>query len=133
MPIFAELLTVAKKIDNYAADATGGGLWTSTTTYEVTVPAGKRWFLLGGVIKPDTSATTSTTAYNAADEPLYKIGYQAAGTNLQAMLKQTADYNHANPHGHPLVLDAGDYVDVEFGAAQGASAYCSCVVLEVDV
>lgn len=130
----SDILQYAKKVDNYEKDATGAtALWPADTTYVATCPTGKRWFLIGGVIKPDVNATAMTIVFNSSDEPLYQVGYQAASTNQQALLKQTADYNHANSHGHPLIMDAGDYLKVTFGAAQTANAYCSCVVLEVNV
>ncbi|GAG75607.1 unnamed protein product [marine sediment metagenome] len=69
--IVTDALTLATKINNYDIDATAGGLWTSTTIYEVTVPAGKRWFLIGGVVNRAVSATLTGRVFNAADKPLY--------------------------------------------------------------
>jgi len=128
--IFAELLTLARKLNNYEVYGAGAGpLWTSTTNYKAVVPAGKRWFLYGGVVFRSASATASINVYDAADKKIYTLGSHAAATGI-------CHYPEAENTGSlafPIPLDAGEYVDITLGAAQGATAYGTCVVLEVDI
>ena len=128
MPIFAELLTVAKKVDNYEI-YTGAGdtYWVDTTHYRATCPAGKRWVLLGGMFSRDVSGTATTYVYNVGDELIAQLGYEAAATGR-------AGYPEwAQAKGTMWMFDAGDYVEIIFGAAQSTAAFASCVVLEIDV
>jgi len=120
-------LTVARKIDNYDKDATGGGLWATTQQYKVTVPSGKRWFLLGGITYRSVSSTLTGAIHDSSDNMLYYVCSAAAATGY-VMYPQTTFQL-----GTPAVLDAGDYVNITFGTAQDANAFCTCVVLEVDV
>ena len=132
MSIFAELLTVAKLIDNYDIDATGGGLWASTTTYKATVPVGKRWFFIGGTVNRTVSATLQAQINNAADKLIMYLGYASAATGKTAYPNTVESGTSMCPPGF-VPMDVGMYVLVTFGAAQNASAEASCLVLEVDV
>ena len=115
----------AKKVDNYAIDATGGGLWTTTTTYKIVCPTGKRWVLIGGVINRGVSATVNVIVYNASDEPIQFLYYAAASTG-------TSGYPSSTNAGNGVpILDVGEYVLATFGAAQNAASYMTCLVLEV--
>jgi len=126
-PIIVPLLTVAKKLNNYKANATAGGLWTDTTHFRVTVPTDKRWFLLGGHVKRDIAATINTEVYDSSDQKIGKLMDDASGTGLVTFPE--ADYFI----GTPWILDAGEYIESVFSVAQGTSATHSCVVLEVNV
>ena len=133
MVVVTDLLTVARKLNNYEADATGGTLWTSTTTFRATCPVGKRWFLLGGVVLRDVSATCAIMLYDAANKIIQRIASETAGTTAFAYPSQTAVAAAQAPVGTLLILDVGEYLQMTFGAAQSTAAYASCVVLEVDV
>lgn len=130
--IFAELLTVAKKLNNYEDDATSGTLWTSTQTFEVVVPTDKRWFVLGGQVTRDVSSTVIITARDAADKIITMIYSAGAGTGTNAWPNTVASAS-TYPFAVPLILEAGEYIYMAFGTAQGATAHASCMVLEVDV
>lgn len=124
----ATLFETAKRISNYAKDATGGGLFTDTTHYRVTVPAGKRWFFIMGYHNRDVSSTTVQAIYNSADDMILWLNADSAGTGIARML----NYNQFMM-GLPIVLEAGDYFEITFGTAQGASCEVSYHVLEVSV
>ena len=130
--IFVELLTLAKKVTNYALDATGGGLWATTTKFKVTCPAGKRWFVIAGSINRAVSSTLDTRIYDESDVVLYMVDNQGAATGITSFPNKTANALIA-PTAYPLVMDAGDYLDMSFGTAQNASSWASFTVLEVDV
>lgn len=123
----ADQLHYAEKVDNYEVDATSGILWVSTTNFRVTCPASKRWFLIGGVIKRTVSATVIGYVRDSSDNILHKLCDEAAATATTNF----PDKDYVTGQG--FVLDAGDDVSLTFGVAQNASAYASCVVLEVDI
>lgn len=127
--IVAELLTVSKLQDNYDVDATAGGLWTATTTYQATVPAGKRWKLLGGSVYRSVNATVIVEIRNAANQAIVRLDSLSASTG-------TSSYpgaSYIGPVCSGLMMDPGWYILMTFGVAQDASAWASAVVLEVDV
>ena len=127
MVVVTDLLTVARKINNYDIDATAGGLWTDTTHYKVTCPVGKRWFLIGGVVVRAVSATLEGYVKDSSDKIIgYLISETAAATSNMYP-------EYAFQVGNYIVLDVGEYVELVFGVAQNASSYASCMVLEVDV
>ena len=126
MPISVDLLTVAKKVNNYKADATAGGLWTSTTEYKATCPAGKRWFLLGGIVYRDVSHTLTAIVRDAADKSLYYLSLKTAATGYTGFPDVANNISN-------YVIEAGEYVQLFFGGAQSTGAAASCVVLEIDI
>ena len=113
-------------VDNYAIDATGGGLWIDTTHYRVTIPTGYVGWLWGGYYKGNTANTVVITVANSADKPLFVLLDEANGST-----------GHYFPDpalmnlGMPLVLKAGDYVEALAGAAQDGTAYASCSITSV--
>ena len=113
-------------VDNYDIDATAGGLWTDTTHYRVTVPAGYNYLLWGGYYKGNTADTVVITVANAADKPLFVLLDEANGS--------TGHY-YPDPAlmnlSVPLVLKAGDYIEALAGAAQDANAYATCVITPI--
>jgi len=125
--IVAELLTLALKKDNYDIDATGGGLWLSTTNYRVTVPANKRWFLIGGATFRDVSATLYISLRNSAGNELTRLDEVGAGTGYRVYPQSTQQI------GQPYILDAGEDINMTFGVAQGVTAFATCIVLEIDL
>lgn len=123
------LLTQAKKVNNYAENATGGGLWVSTSNYRAVVPSLKRWFLYGGFTIRDASATMKAFIYDASDKYVLQLADWAAAAGA-AYYPESANTGTCL---FPWVMDAGEYISLVFGAAQGAGASANCVVLEVDV
>ena len=134
MPIFAELLTVAKLVDNYEIDATGTtAKWPTDKLYKAIVPAGKRWFFMGGAFKRDVASTSEVVIKNASDELVYQLDSFGSATTMAAYPSTTAQINTlARPLG-PIIMDAGGYVQLSFATSQTAGAHASCNVLEVDV
>jgi hypothetical protein len=132
MSISAELLTLAKKVVMYEAYAAAGTTyWTSTTVFKATVPTGKRWIVLGGMIYRSQNATVIAQGCDASDHKMYQFVSEAAAQTLTTFPNRTAsaafgDYSRA-------VLDPTDYIQFTFGAAQDTNAYITLVVLEVDV
>lgn len=120
-------LTRARKLNNYVLDATGGGLFTSTTRYRVTVPPGKRWILLGGIINRDNSSTLSIYLYDVDDNIIGRLLQEAAGTGIDSFPEEEWSI------GTSWVLDPGEYIESIYGTAQGVAAYHTCVVLEVSI
>lgn len=128
MPLVASVLTLARKLNHFEEDATAGGThWLDTTHYRVVVPAKKRWFVLGGQVDRDVSATVNTGVFDSSDNQIGKLMDDAAGTGLVSFPEDSYFI------GTPWILDAGEYIESVFGVAQGASATHSCVVLEVDI
>lgn len=125
--ILARLLTVTKKVNNYALDATGGGLWISTTEFRVTCPADKRWFLVGGVVKRNVSSTLIGYIRDVSDNLLFKLCDESAAASTTSFPE--ADYQI----GTMPIMDAGEDLTLIFGTAQDAGSRASCVVLEIDV
>ncbi|GAG68827.1 unnamed protein product, partial [marine sediment metagenome] len=81
-----DVLTFAKKLDNYAIDATGAGAtgttyWLDTTHYRVTVPASKRWKFIAGWCGRAVNSNANGFIRNAADDPLCSFVTQAAAAS----------------------------------------------------
>lgn len=129
--IITDLLTHAKKVDNYEEDATSGTLWTSTTTFKVICPSTKRWFLIGGAAFRKQSSTMSAQIRNGADKVILYLGEHAAGATICGYPATTGGLTGV-PTTMP-VLDAGDYVLLTFGTAQDSDSWATCVVLEIDI
>ena len=123
--VFAHVFIGGKIKDNYEADATGATAhWPDTTHYKATVPAGKRWIFIEGVVKPDANATITGHILNDDDEVIAFLCSIGATTALQ--LYPTSGLKNWIP------MKAGDYVQLTFGAAQGANAYASAIIVELD-
>ncbi len=99
-----------------------------TSNHKITVPAGKRWRLLYGVIYRDQNADLTIALKDSGDKMLNILTYAAAGTGW-LNIWQATNYR-ANA---PIILKAGDYVLVTFGAAQGAGGIINMRFLEYDV
>ena len=115
-------------VHNFISDSSN---FDSTTQHDFTVPTGKRWIVLGAMVKPDASATVNVTWRDSSDNLLaYLISVGAGTANLA--WPHTTTTNHFTPGWH-IILDAGDYIRIAFGAAQGAGAYIACPVIEIGV
>jgi len=130
MVVVTDLLTVAKKVNNYLINATT--TWTSTTTQKWTVPVGKRWFIVGGKVHRDVSSTIVVVITETGDGVIMSLGEGAAATGAFAFPSQASSANNQHMPYMPVV-DVGEHVLVTLGTAQSTAAYVSCVVLEVDV
>lgn len=130
--IQAELLTLAVKLNNYDLDATAGGLWTSTTVYQATVPAGKRWWVLGGVLNRDVSSTALVQARDSAAAVIFQFASEGAAATLTVWPNRTASAGFGDCP-RPFPLDPGEMIRITLGTAQSTAAFATCVVLEVDV
>ena len=128
--ISAELLTFARKLNNWEEDPVTGlkVLWTSTTHFIAEVPADKRWFLFGGVADRNVSSTLYAYVKDASDEIILLLAYHSAGTSMASYPIEA----NVGKTIFPFVMDEGEYVDLTFGTAQDAGSKASCVVLEVD-
>lgn len=126
--MITDILPFARKLNNYEADATSGTLWVSTTQFKVVCPTGKRWYLLYGVFNRTVNASVVMYIRDISNQVIGWLGALTAATGVAGYPYYTGSLSN------PLrVIDAGEYVSLEFGAAQDANAYASCVVLEVDV
>lgn len=125
--VIAQLLTLAKKNNNYDLDATAGGLWITDKIYKVTCPASKRLFLMGGVLNRAVSSTVVGSINAAGGEELHRLTDKSAATGI------TAYPEDAYQIGQPFILDATDYLQLSFGTSQNASSWATGVMLEVDV
>lgn len=102
--------------------------------HKCTVPAGKRWFLIGGHVTRSQSSTLDVTMKASSDENLWYFCDEAAATSFinYPNIATTATFLRGTPP-FPFVMDAGTYIDFLFGAAQAAGDTISCMVIEVDI
>lgn len=124
--IIATMPEFARKVNNFAVDATAGGLWISNTQYKAVVPASKRWFLIGGTLNRSASTTAVYSVYDSGDHLIYNLGSDTAAVGSTA-------YPRNDGWQGVVIMDPGEYVKITCGGTQGAGAYASCVVLEVDM
>jgi len=121
-----DLLT-ADVVPNYDIDATAGGLWTDTTHYKVTVPAGYCYFCYGGIIARSAAQTAITDVYDGTNIVL-RLGSLASATTVL----NYPDTNAGNLV-LPVKVPAGYFIQTTYGGAQGAAAYETCYCLKVKV
>lgn len=118
-------------IDNFIIDATdtgaGNDKWTSTTVQTWTVPANRRWQVLGGTVLNSADATVTVIIQNATPKTILQLASIAApGAGVRV---QYPDSDIGYVH-RPITIPAGWSVKLTMGAAQGAAAEASCLVLE---
>ena len=111
-------------ISNYEIDATSTtALWPATTTYVMTVPADHIYLFWGGYVDGDVADTIVATIHDADDNII--LGPMLSEANC------TVGYGYPDPAlihvNMPIPLQAGWYVLLTFGQAQGVGAYASCV------
>jgi len=81
-----------------------------------TCPANRRWLFLTGRIERDTSATLVVNLKNASDHVYMGLTYETAGTtNLEVPNLPDQKQNYG---GKAALLTPGDYINIEWGAAQ---------------
>lgn len=131
--IVGDVMTYARKINN---QVTGGANFSdSTTLHKITVPAGKRWFFIGGRTLRDNASTLKIHIHDTSDEVLIQLLDDAAASTEECYPQGDITIP-ANLHATGLVkwiLDAGEYFKFEYGAAQAGASEITCVVLEVDI
>ena len=119
-------------MSNYIVDATdvgaGNDKWTSTTVQTWTVPAGKRWWFIGGSVKNSADATVTVDIYDKAGKVMLGVcSIAAPGAGVRV---QYPDSDIGYVH-RPIPLDTGMAVKLTMGAVQGAAAEATCVVLQM--
>ena len=119
-------------VSNFIIDATDvaatNAKWTSTTVQTWTVPAGKRWWFIGGSVKNSADATVTVDIYDKAAKVMFGVcSIAAPGIGVRV---QYPDSDIGYVH-RPIPLDPGMAVKLTMGAAQGATAEATCVVLEM--
>lgn len=127
MSLVIELLTIARKLNNYSVDATGGAPWTDTQNFILTCPVNKRWILLGGMVNRSDSSTVVLDIKDSGAVSIDRLLDEGAATGLTPY-PESSFFT-----GTPRILDAGESVSAYFGVAQGAAAYITVVVLEVSM
>lgn len=111
--------------DNHVAG--GSNFSEDDKTHRFTVPSGKRWKCYGGSAKPDVSGTIYADLWNENDEYLGALLAAGAGTAIKHFPEaHTEDFLK-----FPIVMKAGWYIEVVFGASQTANAHASCLVSEL--
>lgn len=132
-----DLLIFGTKKNLYIEDATdtgtGNDKFDSTTLQEYEVPAGKRWLLLGGVVVIDANATCTVSIMDRSDKLIRRIIAQTATTGTVPYPSTNSSVTYEGGVAWPHILDEGEYVQILFGAAQGAGASASCQVIEVSI
>lgn len=123
----ADQLHYAKKVQLYLLNATT--TWDTTILYSWIVPAAKRWFIMGGMINRDASATVNVDLVDAANRSFNNLLSESAATGIH----EWPDKLKTNFDPMPRILDAGEKIRFAFGAAQSTAAYISGWVLEIDV
>ena len=119
-------------VSNFIIDATDvaatNAKWTSTTVQTWTVPAGKRWWFIGGSVKNSADATVTVDIYDKAAKVMFGVcSIAAPGIGVRVQYPD-ADIGYVH---RPIPLDEGMAVKLTMGAAQGAAAEATCVVLEM--
>ena len=127
-----ELVSVIRGGRIYTSKVKGGTNFSeSNQEHRWTVPANKRWHLLWGAAQPDSSATVNVVARDAANDAISYLANMGATTGFCAFPNATA--NGTLDYSTMEIFEAGEYIRVAFGAAQGASAYVFLRVIEEDV
>ena len=120
--VFAWTFPGGKRVTNVE---TLGAVSTKTWT----VPASKRWLVIGGYAERDQNATLDFKVTDSADKTIMIAAQIAAGTTNIGFGNFATDTEFAF---NPFILDAGDKIVLDWGAAQ-TTPEIACLVLEVDV
>lgn len=117
--VFAWIFQGGKRVTNVE---TLGAVATKTWT----VPAGKRWLVVGGYAERDQAATLDLKVTDSADKTMMIFDQIAAGvTNIGFGNFDTDGWSF-----EPFVLEAGDKVVLDWGAAQ-TTPEIALLVLEI--
>lgn len=125
----SDLLTLARKVNNYEIDPVGGlkVLWIDTTHFTGTVPLYKRWIVLGGIINRNVNSTVIVALRDVSNNTITHLLDEPAATGLKVYPE--SDFQI----GRDWILDPGEDFYMLFGVAQDAGSYANCVVLEVNI
>lgn len=93
------------------------------------VPAGKRWLVIGGYAERDQNATLDLKVTDSSDKTIMIHAQIAAGTTNVGFGNFATDSEFAF---NPFILDAGDKIVLDWGAAQ-TTPEIALLVLEIDV
>jgi len=121
-------LSRARRVTNYVKGASNFS--ESTSEHKITVPTGKRYWIIAGVIGRDQAETLDVSLHNSSDGTLLYMADEAAGTGV-INIPNTKNLGPAATG--PIPADAGDYMKFAFGGAQGAAAEITLIVLEVSI
>lgn len=128
---FAEVLTIARKVDNWEEDATGAtALWPTDKLYKAEVPAGKRWFFFGGIVNRDVPSTVTAYIRDSANENIRILDDFSSASGMSSYPSNSEGGINPQMCGF-IIMDPGDYVALVFGTSQTAAAYASAQVLEI--
>lgn len=101
-----------------------------TQDHREVVPAGVRWWILGGIINRDQNSTVYVKLLDSSDNTIEQFEYQGAGTGVTAWPSMSAQATQKNMF-FPTPAEPGEQVQFSFGAAQGAAGVCVLRVIEV--
>ena len=94
-----------------------------------TVPAGKRWLIIGGYAERDVNATLDLKVTDSADKTIMIMPQIAAGTTNIGFGNFATDATWAF---NPFILDAGYKIVLTWGAGQ-TTPEIALLVLEIDI
>ena len=121
--IVSTLLETGLVVPNYVAPAAS---WDALNSHTLTVPADKKWFLIGGQVTRDAAETLVITITDGTNTILTILNAGAAA--------QTDPFPNSTLMGNmivPIPLMEGYEIVFTFGGNQGAGAAISCMVVEV--
>ncbi|GAH92587.1 unnamed protein product [marine sediment metagenome] len=121
-----DMLAFAEKVNLRLLNSS---TWDSTTEHEWKVPAGKRWFIYGGMVNRSDSATLIIEYRDTGDNLMMRLVSESAATGPFSW----PESSYKVWTGLPLILDPGEHIRFTFGVAQGAAAYITGVALEANV
>lgn len=132
---FSWMFPGGRVVDNRSTTA----LVNNTVKSEsITVPANKRWLVIGGAMQNADNVTRICQAvvYNEADQLLFQIFYASLATTVRGYFPSEASDTYRTAICYPLILEAGQYAKLTWqagGASTGGTAEFSFMVLEIDV
>lgn len=115
----------------YIVDATdaaaGNAKWDSTTVQTYTVPDNRVWYFYGGSVLNSVDATVTVNLHDAADNIVLGLASIAAPGAATRVQYPDSDIGYVH---RPIKMQAGWYIKITMGAAQGAAATATCLVDE---
>ena len=120
--VFAWIFQGGKLVDNAATLG-------AVSTIAWTVPAGKRWLVLGGYAERDAAATLDLKVENATPLNVLVMPQIGAGTTNIGF----GCFGDPSVWGfRPFILDAGYVITIDWGAGQ-TTPEVALLVMEIDI
>ena len=112
---------------------TPASAWDSTTAHKQGPGAGKRWILLYGAVNRNANATLSVRIVDSSGDDICYISNHAATTGWSTFPNTYYDHKNLRTGGGLIIVDgdAGEELQWNFGAAQGAAAVIAFSVIEL--